>query len=60
MAPVPAIGLLARLLGYVLFVVWCAVVMVAAGVVSLVRLARLATLWRGREAVADGQLARVP
>ena len=49
MAPVSVIGPLARLLGYLVFAVWCAIVVIAAGVVTLFRLARLATLWRGRD-----------
>ena len=51
MVPVLAIGRIARLLGYLLFVVWCGVVVVALASISLFRLVRLALLWRGREPV---------
>ena len=45
MAPAPAVALIGRLVGNLLFVLWCMVVAVALSALSLVHLWRLAAGW---------------
>ena len=49
MAPAPVVGLISRLIGYLLFLVWCAGVAAALSAVGLFRLGRLATRLGGRD-----------
>jgi hypothetical protein len=42
MAPAPWVGPIARVIGYALFLVWCAIVAVAISIVGLLRIGRLA------------------
>jgi hypothetical protein len=49
MVPAPVVDLISRLIGYLLFLLWCAAVAAALSVVGLFRLGRLASRLGGRE-----------
>ena len=49
MAPVPVLGPVSRLIGYVLFVAWCTLVAVALSATGVLRLGRLAGRLTSRE-----------
>jgi hypothetical protein len=53
MTPVPLVGGLSRLLGYMVFLVWCAAMIVALAVVGLLRIGRLAGQLGAREPAAS-------